>query len=320
MTNVTRGSLRLFRALGVNVYLHWTWFLVAVLIVSRKTEYAAPAWAVVEYISLFAIVLLHEYGHALACRQVGGKADTIVLWPLGGIAYVAPPERPGAVLWSIAAGPLVNVALLVPTWALYLTARSSGWADTAPDWYNFSWFLARVNLGLLVFNILPAYPLDGGQVLMAALWFQVGRWSALLAASVVGLAFAGLLLLAGLACTISDPLAGGLGAFLALFAGSRSLLAFQAARHFLRMEALPRHKECLCPRCRQAPPAGPFWSCDHCTTRFDLFDVRGHCPACGAWYLEPRCPACGEASHVDRWFAVALEGEPRRSEDEEPVL
>ena len=54
----------------------------------------------------------HEFGHALACRQVGGSANQIILWPLGGVAYVNPPQRPGATLWSIAAGPLVNVALL----------------------------------------------------------------------------------------------------------------------------------------------------------------------------------------------------------------
>ena len=64
-----------------------------------------------ECLALFVIVLLHEFGHALACRQVGGQANQIVLWPLGGVAYVAPPPRPGPTLWSIAAGPLVNVAL-----------------------------------------------------------------------------------------------------------------------------------------------------------------------------------------------------------------
>ena len=73
--------------------------------------YSSLVWNVLEYLALFAIVLLHEFGHALACRQVGGKANQIVLWPLGGVAYVAPPPRPGATLWSIAAGPLVNVAL-----------------------------------------------------------------------------------------------------------------------------------------------------------------------------------------------------------------
>src|SRR5438477_7968109 len=71
-----------------------------------------PVWGVLEYLSLFVIVLIHEFGHALACRQVGGVANRIVLWPLGGVAFVNPPRRPGAYLWSIAAGPLVNVALI----------------------------------------------------------------------------------------------------------------------------------------------------------------------------------------------------------------
>ena len=68
-------------------------------------------WSVLECLALFLIVLIHEFGHQLACRQVGGKTHDIILWPLGGVAYVSPPQRPGAQLWSIAAGPLVNVVL-----------------------------------------------------------------------------------------------------------------------------------------------------------------------------------------------------------------
>ncbi len=80
---------------------------------SRAKSYSSITWNVLEYLALFLIVMLHEFGHALACRQVGGTANQIVLWPLGGVAYVNPPQRPGATLWSIAAGPLVNVAFLV---------------------------------------------------------------------------------------------------------------------------------------------------------------------------------------------------------------
>src|SRR5205823_4575722 len=75
-------------------------------------ESAMIPMRLLEYVSVFVIVLMHEFGHALACRQVGGIANRIVLWPLGGIAFVDPPRRPGAYLWSIAAGPLVNVILL----------------------------------------------------------------------------------------------------------------------------------------------------------------------------------------------------------------
>src|SRR2546430_16352021 len=115
------GTIRLFKFSGVTVYLHFSWFLIAAYQFSRRADlYNSKAWAAFEYIALFAIVLLHEFGHSLACRQTGGVADRIVLWPLGGIAFVNPPRRPGAMLWSIAAGPLVNVTLL-PILSIALT-------------------------------------------------------------------------------------------------------------------------------------------------------------------------------------------------------
>src|SRR6266436_9741899 len=127
MTKLRQGSIRLFNLAGVDVFLHWSWFLVAVYEVqSRNTRYSSVAWNIVEYLGLFLIVTLHEFGHAMACRQVGGTANQIVLWPLGGTAYVDPPPRPGATLWSIAAGPLVNVALLPLLFGVYMSGRSSG--------------------------------------------------------------------------------------------------------------------------------------------------------------------------------------------------
>src|ERR1700756_308922 len=109
MLPTRQGSFPLFRFAGIQVYLHWSWFLVALIeINNRAREYSSWVWNALEYAALFAIVLMHEFGHALACRQVGGKADQIVLWPLGGVAYVAPPPRAGATLWGIAARPLLN--------------------------------------------------------------------------------------------------------------------------------------------------------------------------------------------------------------------
>src|SRR5579859_2315484 len=129
-----QGSIHLFRFSGIDVFLHWSWFLVAVYeIQSRTGRYSSVTWNILEYLALFLIVLLHEFGHALACRSVGGNADRIVLWPLGGVAYVDPPPRPGATLWSIAAGPLVNVALFPILWMLASTGRAAGWAMTNPN-------------------------------------------------------------------------------------------------------------------------------------------------------------------------------------------
>src|SRR5690348_2917969 len=136
--DIRKGTLQIFRFRGINVYLHWSWFLVAAFeIANRAHVYSAVYWNVAEYLALFLIVTMHEFGHALACRQTGGTAEQIVLWPLGGVAYVDPPQRPGATLWSLAAGPLVNVALLPILYVLAVFGYSAGWAVTMPNLYTF---------------------------------------------------------------------------------------------------------------------------------------------------------------------------------------
>jgi Zn-dependent protease len=180
-----QGSIRLFRAAGIVVFLHWSWFLVAAYEINgRGRSYSSVAFNALEYLALFLIVLMHEFGHSLACRQVGGTANQIVLWPLGGVAYVDPPPRPGATLWSIAAGPLVNVALLPILLGLGMLSRSLGWAETMPNFHQLLRTIAFINLSLLIFNLLPIYPLDGGQILRSLLWFVLGRARSLLVATV----------------------------------------------------------------------------------------------------------------------------------------
>src|SRR5713101_5993651 len=180
------GAFRIFSVAGIDVYLHWTWFIVALIVFQNPIgKYDRPVWSVLEYLSLFGIVLLHEFGHALACRQVGGRADTIMLWPLGGVAFVSPPPRPGPVLWSIVAGPLVNVLLIPLTFLPLLVFFRQ--EQPASDLQQYFQHLALVNLGLLILNMLPVYPLDGGQILQALLWFLIGRAQSLKVVSVIGL-------------------------------------------------------------------------------------------------------------------------------------
>ena len=206
MTPTRQGSIRLFRFAGIDLFLHWSWFLVAVYgISSRAAKYSSLVWPVLEYLALFLIVLLHEFGHALACRQVGGQADQIVLWPLGGVAYVSPPPRPGATLWSIAAGPLVNVVLAPVLTVVALLAYTSGWAETMPNACTFLKTICIVNYFLLIFNLLPVYPLDGGQILQSLLWFILGRARSLLVTTIIG--FVGVAGLIALALLERKPLA-----------------------------------------------------------------------------------------------------------------
>src|SRR5579862_9358533 len=187
MLPTQRGSIRLFRFAGIQVFLHWSWFVVALIEVNtRSRAYSSFIWNTLEYLTLFAIVLTHEFGHALACRSVGGKANQIVLWPLGGVAYVSPPQRPGAQLWSIAAGPLVNVVLVPVLSILWWIAVAAGWSDTNHDVYMYVVVIWYINLVLLVFNMLPIYPLDGGQILRSLLWFFLGRARSLMVACILG--------------------------------------------------------------------------------------------------------------------------------------
>src|SRR5204862_6933211 len=182
MTSMRQGSIHLFRIAGVDVFLHWSWFLVAAVEIIRRTRtYSSLSWNILEYLALVSIVLLHEYGHALACRQVGGTADRIVLWPLGGVAYVSPPQRPGATLWSIAAGPLVNVALLPVLIFLSGVSGTLGGAAAMPDAHQLAQSLLFLNRWLLILNLLRIYPLDGGQILRSLLWFSLGRARSLMA-------------------------------------------------------------------------------------------------------------------------------------------
>jgi Zn-dependent protease len=291
-----QGSIHLFRFAGVDLFLHWSWFLAAIyLIQNQPGKYSSVVWNVAGCLALFVIVTLHEFGHALACRQVGGRVDRIVLWPLGGVAYVDPPPRPGATLWSIAAGPLVNVALYPILWGILRFARSSGWAHTMPDAYVLLSSIVYINEMLLLFNILPVYPLDGGQVLRSLLWFVMGRARSLWVATVLGLiGVAGFI---GLAIWTRSVWYAALSLFMLMNCWS----GFKHAQALLRFAKLPRRHDFACPACKSGPPVGDFWQCGQCHKAFDTFEVQGVCPQCGARYETTKCLDCGSMSPIAQW-------------------
>jgi len=295
------GSLRLFRFKGIDVFLHWSWFVVAIYLLSGPNRrYTSFTWNVVEYLALFAIVLLHEFGHALACRQVGGVANRIVLWPLGGVAYVDPPPRPGATLWSIAAGPLVNVALLPVLFVLGRTSRMLGWAQTMPNFHALLRAIWWIDIGLLVFNILPIYPLDGGQILRSLLWFPLGRARSLMVTTVLG--FVGIAGFFGLAIWLQSAWFGVLGVFMLL----NCWAGLKHARALLKIAKLPRRDGFACPRCKSAPPIGNFWKCSQCQQPFDTFQTGATCPSCGARFPVTKCVDCGGSHPMSEWATATL--------------
>ena len=290
------GAVRLFRIAGIAVFLHWSWFLVAVYEVQQRAgHYRSVGWNVLEYLFLFGFVLLHEFGHALACRSVGGRAERILLWPLGGVAYVEPPQRPGAMLWSIAAGPLVNVALVPLLIGVVVMLRTLGVAAICPDGYKLMQFVALLNIVMLVFNLLPIYPLDGGQMLWSLLWFLIGRAKGLMVTAMLG--FVGVAGVVLLAIVVHSAWYGVLAAFLLMscWRGLKNALALA------RIEKAPAHAGWACPVCGQAPRAGPFWRCNRCQAAFDTFEHGGQCPQCAALFAATRCLECGRLSPCPAW-------------------
>jgi len=182
---------RYFRV-DVRLHLMLILFIVIELLRAGATEgggfalYYTSIWV----LSLFVIVLLHEFGHVFACRMTGGEADEILMWPLGGLAHCRPPDRWTAHLWTVLGGPLVNAILLV-SFALVLgisqrawlgvaipspfAPAPSNWFSAAPEWARMIHLAAWINLILLMFNVLvPLFPLDGGRILQALLWPKFG--------------------------------------------------------------------------------------------------------------------------------------------------
>jgi Zn-dependent protease len=272
------------------------------LIQNRRDPDESFGWSAAQYVLGFAIVLLHEFGHVLACRQVGGTAERVVLWPLGGLALAHPPPRPGALLWTVAAGPLVNVVLLPISLGMIFLSGQAGWESSLPEVHRLVMMLSIFNLVILIFNLLPIYPLDGGQILQALLWFVIGRAMSLKVVSVIGLvAGGGLIVLAVFAQE-------WFGAVMALFLVFASLGGFARAKMLSQMDRVPRRPGLACPSCGAAPPVGPFWRCQHCLTPFDLFAPATACPRGGSHTPQTACLDCGRDVPMHAWLTTPVAG------------
>ncbi|HEV8378464.1 MAG TPA: site-2 protease family protein [Tepidisphaeraceae bacterium] len=291
------GAIRLFRVKGIDVFLHWSWIIVAwIEIQYRRSSYQSTLWNILEYLTLFAIVLMHEFGHALATRSVGGIANKILLWPFGGIAFVQPPPRPGAHLWAIAAGPLVNVLLIPVTIGLYLLAKAV--PGLSVDAMHYVKTVMFMNIALLVFNIMPFYPLDGGQILRSILWFFVGPVRSLQAAAIIGI------IAIGLAVVLITLGGGDLYLYLlAAWAGMQCLVGLKQAKILQQQESQEpvRRPQVRCPSCGQAAPIGAYSRCT-CGEPFDTFVTGGICPRCGTQHYVTVCPDCKQPSPLAAWY------------------
>lgn len=205
------GSVPLFTFAGIRVRAHaWLLIFIAITLLAGLGPGFTFQDRVISMTFLFLIVLLHEFGHCFAARAVGGTADDILMTPLGGLAFASPPRRPLPTFITVACGPLVNVVLMlvgaVVLFALGFRPTINPFAFPVPTEYRGEWthwgsyvaWFYVINYWLLLFNLVPSYPLDGGQMAQAILWKPLGYYRSMLVATTVGMFGAGGMILFGL--------------------------------------------------------------------------------------------------------------------------
>lgn len=193
---------------GIDVFVHATFLLIVGWYALSYWMASHTLWAVLEGVAfillLFVSVTLHEYGHALTARRFGIETHDITLYPIGGVARLERmPENPLQELWVALAGPAVNVVIA----ALLLVGLAlTGSLTPVDNWLvlsgSFFQRLMIVNLLLVVFNLIPAFPMDGGRVLRAVLALVMDYVKATQAAAAVG---QGLAILFGFAGLFTNP-------------------------------------------------------------------------------------------------------------------
>jgi Zn-dependent protease len=226
-----RWSWRIGRVAGIDLYVHATFLLLLAWVAWQEYRQGAAAIAAAMFyiVALFAIVVLHELGHALTARRYGIRTRDIILLPIGGVARLERmPRNPRQELLVALAGPAVNVVLAI---LLYAIVRLTGQPPTG-DFYEFDiitstreflYLLAVVNIFIALFNMLPAFPMDGGRVLRALLAMRMSSYArATEVAARVGRVFALLLGVAGLYPGFGNPFWVLIALFVWLGAGSEA--------------------------------------------------------------------------------------------------
>lgn len=210
-------QLQIARVIGIPIYLHFSWLIVFALFVwTLSTGYfpaqypelpATSHWAkgLVASLLFFVSILLHELGHALAAARFGLRTQSITLFIFGGVAQLDKDPKDGrAELWMAAAGPAVSLVLAGVFYACAsLPFMAAGAVAVAR-------YLALINLLLALFNLIPAFPMDGGRLLRGALWGPLGKARATQVASGAGTLFAFFLIFSGVFSLLRGDSLGGL--------------------------------------------------------------------------------------------------------------
>jgi stage IV sporulation protein FB len=207
------GSVPLFTAFGIRVRAHASLLVIGVLVLLLGWGPGSTfEHRITSITMLFGIVLLHEFGHCFAARWTGGTAEEILMTPLGGLAMAYARRRPWPTFVTVAGGPLVNVIIcLICGAGLFFTI---GWWPLGPFQFTgayrevsssfasislYLFWIYSISYFLLLFNLLPVFPLDGGQLLQSMLWPKFGYYKSMLWSVNIGIGGSVLMMMVGLA-------------------------------------------------------------------------------------------------------------------------
>lgn len=202
-------SLFLIKIAGIPIKVHWTFGLLVLFVAYVAFDEGLTGYQALAFFSyvliLFAFVIMHEYGHALTARRFGVATRDIIISPIGGVARLERmPAKASQELWVALAGPMVNVVLAMLFIAAYLIAFGQKMPELAGGIVlnSASGYLANliyINIALVVFNMVPAFPMDGGRVLRSLLSMGLkNRLKATKWASIIGQIFAVIFVIGGI--------------------------------------------------------------------------------------------------------------------------
>lgn len=231
-----RGGLPLFRFRGIQVFLHWTFLLLPAYIIFVNTTEGSDLLTTLSKTGgvfiVFGFVVLHEFGHALTAQYYGINTRDITLLPIGGIASLERmPDDPKKEFWITFFGPFVNLFLASVTGILIFLGDTHYFQidlfNDLTSWPDVASSLFMANLGLLLFNLIPAFPMDGGRILRSLLSMRMGRTTATRIATVIGRVFAVCFVVFGLYS--GAPVFAIIGLFIFMAAGAEARVVQQKA-------------------------------------------------------------------------------------------
>lgn len=200
-----KNSLYIAKISGIKIFIHWSFFILIIWIIIsgilRRNNTFEILYSIAFILTIFCCVILHELGHALVAKRFHYKTKDIILLPIGGMARMDElPENPKQELLVAIAGPVVNVIIagIVYPFIPWNEIRNTPLNELLIDENNFLFSLFFVNISLAVFNLIPAFPMDGGRVFRALLSMRMDRIKATAIAAYTGQTIAVLFFILGI--------------------------------------------------------------------------------------------------------------------------